>query len=68
MEFFFFKQKTAYEIYQCDWSSDVCSSDLPFAGGLVSCALEYRYGYGNGNTLRRSDTNREFGRHNSACT
>ena len=31
--FFFFKQKTAYEIYQCDWSSDVCSSDLlTFAG------------------------------------
>ena len=29
--FFFFKQKTAYEIYQCDWSSDVCSSDLPDA-------------------------------------
>ena len=28
--FFFFKQKTAYEIYQCDWSSDVCSSDLAF--------------------------------------
>ena len=27
---FFFKQKTAYEIYQCDWSSDVCSSDLAF--------------------------------------
>ena len=26
--FFCFKQKTAYEIYQCDWSSDVCSSDL----------------------------------------
>ena len=25
---FFFKQKTAYELYQCDWSSDVCSSDL----------------------------------------
>src|ERR1044072_3637353 len=25
---FFIKQKTAYEIYQCDWSSDVCSSDL----------------------------------------
>ena len=30
---FFFKQKTAYEIYQCDWSSDVCSSDL---GGLLA--------------------------------
>ena len=28
MYVFFFKQKTAYEIYQCDWSSDVCSSDL----------------------------------------
>ena len=28
--FFFFKQKTAYEIYQCDWSSDVCSSDLDY--------------------------------------
>ena len=27
--FFFFKQKTAYEIRNCDWSSDVCSSDLP---------------------------------------
>ena len=26
--FLFFQQKTAYEIYQCDWSSDVCSSDL----------------------------------------
>jgi len=27
--FFFFKQKTAYEIGTGDWSSDVCSSDLP---------------------------------------
>src|SRR5216117_4434683 len=27
--FFFFKQKTAYEIRKGDWSSDVCSSDLP---------------------------------------
>ena len=26
--FFFFKQKTAYEIGTSDWSSDVCSSDL----------------------------------------
>src|SRR5213075_3093188 len=26
---FFFKQKTAYEITRRDWSSDVCSSDLP---------------------------------------
>jgi hypothetical protein len=32
--FFFFKQKTAYEIPSCDWSSDVCSSDLTGGDGL----------------------------------
>src|SRR3546814_20272332 len=37
--FFFFKQKTAYEMRISDWSSDVCSSDLSggtgqFRGGL----------------------------------
>src|SRR3546814_10631354 len=31
--FFFFKQKTAYEMRISDWSSDVCSSDL--AAGLL---------------------------------
>src|SRR3546814_9788399 len=31
--FFFFKQKTAYEMRISDWSSDVCSSDL----GLRPC-------------------------------
>src|SRR3546814_10701440 len=30
--FFFFKQKTAYEMRISDWSSDVCSSDLDRAG------------------------------------
>ena len=30
--FFFFKQKTAYEIRR-DWSSDVCSSDLVYSKG-----------------------------------
>src|SRR3546814_3100437 len=29
MFFFFFKQKTAYDMRISDWSSDVCSSDLP---------------------------------------
>src|SRR3546814_20114609 len=29
MVFFVFKQKTAYEMRIRDWSSDVCSSDLP---------------------------------------
>src|SRR3546814_4929064 len=28
--FFFFKQKTAYEMRISDWSSDVCSSDLKY--------------------------------------
>src|SRR3546814_9306317 len=30
--FFFFKQKTAYEMRISDWSSDVCSSDLKSHG------------------------------------
>src|SRR3546814_1533890 len=32
--FFFFKQKTAYEMRISDWSSDVCSSDLNRRQGL----------------------------------
>src|SRR3546814_5256807 len=41
MVFFFFKQKTAYEMRISDWSSDVCSSDLrPGADqGMVPLAL-----------------------------
>src|SRR3546814_979609 len=31
--FFFFKQKTAYEMRISDWSSDVCSSDLSRSRG-----------------------------------
>src|SRR3546814_10478098 len=31
--FVFFKQKTAYEMRISDWSSDVCSSDLPVRQG-----------------------------------
>src|SRR3546814_5549946 len=33
---FFFKQKTAYEMRISDWSSDVCSSDLPQRTALFS--------------------------------
>src|SRR3546814_7956429 len=33
--FFFFKQKTAYEMRISDWSSDVCSSDLKESEGLI---------------------------------
>src|SRR3546814_5331067 len=32
--FFFFKQKTAYELRISDWSSDVCSSDLQMFGDI----------------------------------
>src|SRR3546814_6566012 len=34
--FFFFKQKTAYELRISDWSSDVCSSDLVMMPNSVS--------------------------------
>src|SRR3546814_13028448 len=33
--FFFFKQKTAYEMRISDWSSDVCSSDLASAAAAA---------------------------------
>src|SRR3546814_9477009 len=33
--FFFFKQKTAYEMRISDWSSDVCSSDLAYDSRLA---------------------------------
>src|SRR3546814_1003718 len=39
--FFFFKQKTAYEMRISDWSSDVCSSDLP--SGTTNSGLEYGF-------------------------
>src|SRR3546814_11913940 len=40
--FFFFKQKTAYEMRISDWSSDVCSSDLSL-GATVDDALRHRF-------------------------
>src|SRR3546814_698310 len=36
MMFFFFKQKTAYEMRISDWSSDVCSSDLLLKPGKLA--------------------------------
>src|SRR3546814_19148858 len=33
---FFYKQNTAYEMRISDWSSDVCSSDLPVVGKVVT--------------------------------
>src|SRR3546814_20601520 len=39
--FFFFKQKTAYEMRISDWSSDVCSSDLERGDIVVMERLSY---------------------------
>src|SRR3546814_10829001 len=36
--FFFFKQKTAYEMRMSDWSSDVCSSDLGDSALAIFCS------------------------------
>src|SRR3546814_3053290 len=48
--FFFFKQKTAYELRISDWSSDVCSSDLTLGsltpGGSVD-QFNFRITSGN---------------------
>src|SRR3546814_9937784 len=46
--FFFFKQKTAYEMRISDWSSDVCSSDLHrvvggFLAQLMAFARQHPY-------------------------
>src|SRR3546814_10851337 len=64
--FFFFKQKTAYEMRISDWSSDVCSSDLRSTapldervarftsyaiGAMVDQTLAYLYVYRDPNVL-----------------
>src|SRR3546814_6362982 len=51
--FFFFKQKTAYEMRISDWSSDVCSSDLApehtvfhcFSGDAAMARIAAERGY-----------------------
>src|SRR3546814_5822868 len=62
--FFFFKQKTAYELRISDWSSDVCSSDLqdeqparpvaPQRHGVIAVGA-----HGPGSDLREEIGNRE---------
>src|SRR3546814_1425253 len=39
VSFFFFKQKTAYEMRISDWSSDVCSSDLAIEAPADAASL-----------------------------
>src|SRR3546814_10544524 len=48
--FFFFKQKTAYEMRISDWSSDVCSSDLVARGADAAGAFG-GVGPGGGHSL-----------------
>ena len=62
---FFFKQKTAYEVSECDWSSDVCSSDLagprdPDRVGLLLQRMHYTSDVrgDNGHIDRRSEERR----------
>src|SRR3546814_8404543 len=43
--FFFFKQKTAYEMRISDWSSDVCSSDLADLRRLQRTRFVHRRGH-----------------------
>src|SRR3546814_1199534 len=58
--FFFFKQKTAYEMRISDWSSDVCSSDLLFIPDGVfdvdNIALTDFHIYGRGTLRKRAGT------------
>src|SRR3546814_9699440 len=51
--FFFFKQKTAYEMRISDWSSDVCSSDLydPFGAAHSSTSNSAGLGFAVGRDL-----------------
>src|SRR3546814_6394588 len=52
---FFFKQKTAYDVRISDWSSDVCSSDLPDRTREISRKQDR---HGTGMTARRAPMQR----------
>src|SRR3546814_19820256 len=63
VDFFFFKQKTAYDMRISDWSSDVCSSDLNSSGlrlcsatgAMMICRMSARVRAGD--PMRPSSTN-----------
>src|SRR3546814_8115979 len=58
LRFFFFKQKTAYEMRISDWSSDVCSSDLD---GRIRLCRDGNVERGNRNDARCDP--RSYGQH-----
>src|SRR3546814_6924231 len=64
--FFFFKQKTAYEMRISDWSSDVCSSDLPAdalgEGPRRGAVRELRIPQDQGGHIDRGEAGRVDGR------
>src|SRR5213080_387600 len=57
-EFCFFKQKTAYEIPLCDWSSDVCSSELDHDTALPAAVRDADDRALPGHPHRRSEERR----------
>src|SRR3546814_4159707 len=59
--FFFFKQKTAYEMRISDWSSDVCSSDL-LLQPIVENAIKYGVARSRGAVTVRISAYEEAGR------
>src|SRR3546814_12983187 len=72
--FFFFKQKTAYEMRISDWSSDVCSSDLfdsvnCVCDTLIADARAYTHAFGLQIGLQRGAHFRvHFGEQAAAAT
>src|SRR3546814_13925689 len=58
--FFFFKQKTAYEMRISDWSSDVCSSDLIDGPGLSAALSSALLGTINGSAVANVVTTGTF--------
>src|SRR3546814_15451461 len=65
--FFFFKQKTAYEMRISDWSSDVCSSDLKAGdhqgdGGRIALGVCHQQD-GGAHGARAGDQRRRQGKH-----
>src|SRR3546814_20748934 len=68
--FFFFKQKTAYEMRISDWSSDVCSSDLSHISErhrLRRCASGVGARFGKESTRTQIRSPRQPLRHGGRC-
>src|SRR3546814_14105818 len=57
---FCFKQNTAYELRISDWSSDVCSSDLPVGEGLAGGPHDFERA-GHAGAVRRGETGGALG-------